>query len=101
MTRLALAPEVPTLDEAGVPGFRLSVWHGLWAPKGTPKEIIAKLNSAVVDALGSPAARQKLADLGQEIPSREQQTPAVLRAYQKAEAEKWWPIVKAANIRGE
>jgi tripartite-type tricarboxylate transporter receptor subunit TctC len=100
-TRLALAPDVVTLDEAGVPGFQLSVWHGLWAPKGTPQEIIAKLNSAVVDTLGSPAARQKLVGLGQEIPARDRQTPAALGAYQKAEADKWWPIVKAANIRGE
>jgi len=101
MTRLALAPDVATMDEAGVPGFHLSVWHGMWAPKGTPKDIIAKLNSAVVNALGNPVMRQKLADLGQEIPSRDQQTPAVLSAYQKAQADKWWPIVKAANIKGE
>ena len=84
-----------------MPGFHLSVWHGMWAPKGTPKDIIAKLNSAVVNALGNPVMRQKLADLGQEIPSRDQQTPAVLSAYQKAQADKWWPIVKAANIKGE
>jgi tripartite-type tricarboxylate transporter receptor subunit TctC len=98
--RLALAPDIPTMDEAGVPGFYLSVWHGMWVPKGTPKNIIGKLNSAVVDALGSPTVRQKLADLGQEIPSRDQQTPEVLSAFQKAEAEKWWPIIKTANITG-
>lgn len=100
-TRLTSAPDIPTVDEAGVPGFYLSVWHGLWAPKGTPKEIIAKLNAAVVDALSDPAVRQRLTDLGQDIPPREQQTPEALGAYQKAEIEKWWPIIKAANIKVE
>jgi tripartite-type tricarboxylate transporter receptor subunit TctC len=99
--RLALAPNVPTMDEAGVPGFTLSVWHGMWAPKGTPKGIIAKLNAAIVTALANPALQQKLIDLGQEIPPRDQQTPEALSAYQKAEAEKWWPIIKTANIKGE
>jgi tripartite-type tricarboxylate transporter receptor subunit TctC len=99
--RLALAPDIPTTDEAGLPDFYLSVWQGLWVPKGTPKSVIAKLNSAVVDALADASARQQLAELGQEIPSRDQQTPEVLAAYQKAEAEKWWPIFKAANIKGE
>src|SRR5882672_4268024 len=91
--RLALAPDIPTLDEAGVSGFYLSVWHGMWAPKGTPKGIIAKLNSAIMSALANPALQRKLLDLGQEIPPRDQQTPEALRAYQKAEAEKWWPII--------
>jgi tripartite-type tricarboxylate transporter receptor subunit TctC len=100
-TRLALAPDIPTMDEAGLPEFYLSVWHGLWVPKGTPKDVIAKLNSAVVDALADQSVRQKLIELGQEIPLRDQQTPEALSAYQKAEAEKWWPIVKAANIGGE
>jgi tripartite-type tricarboxylate transporter receptor subunit TctC len=99
--RLALAPDIPTMDEAGVPGFTLSVWHGMWAPKGTPKDIIAKLNAAIVTALANPALQQKLIDLGQEIPLRDQQTPEALSAYQKAEAEKWWPIIKVANIKGE
>jgi tripartite-type tricarboxylate transporter receptor subunit TctC len=99
--RLALAPDIPTMDEAGVPGFYLSVWHGMWAPKGTSKPIIAQLNSAIVAALANPAVQQKLSDLGQEIPSRDQQTPEALSAYQRAEAEKWWPIIKAANIRGD
>jgi tripartite-type tricarboxylate transporter receptor subunit TctC len=99
--RLALAPDVPTMDEAGVPGFTLSVWHGMWAPKRTPKDIIAKLNAAIVTALANPVLQQKLIDLGQEIPPRDQQTPEALTAYQKAEAEKWWPIIKAANIKGE
>ena len=99
--RLALAPDIPTMEEAGVPGFYLSVWHGMWAPKGTSKNVIAQLNSAIVAALANPAVQQKLSDLGQEIPSRDQQTPEALSAYQRAEAEKWWPIIKAANIRGD
>ena len=98
--RLALAPDIPTMDEAGVPGFTLSVWHGMWAPKGTPKDIIAKLNAAIVTALANPALQQKLIDLGQEIPPRDRAWGA-LSAYQKAETEKWWPIIKAANIKGE
>jgi tripartite-type tricarboxylate transporter receptor subunit TctC len=100
-TRLALAPEIPTVDEAGLPGFYLSLWHGLWLPKGTPKDIPVKLNTAVMDALANPAVRGRLADIGQEIFPQDQQTPEALRAFQKSEIEKWWPIVKAANIKGE
>ena len=100
-TRLAAAPDIPTVDEAGVPGLHISIWHALWMPKGTPKDIIAKLNAAVVDALADARVRQRLADLGQEIPAREQQNPQTLAAYHKAEIEKWWPILKAAGIKGE
>jgi tripartite-type tricarboxylate transporter receptor subunit TctC len=95
------APDVPMIDEAGVPGLHFPFWHGLWAPKGTPKEIIATLNAAVVDALADPAVRQRLTELGHEIAPREQQSPAALAAYHKAEIEKWWPIIKAANIKAE
>jgi tripartite-type tricarboxylate transporter receptor subunit TctC len=100
-TRLLSAPDIPTLEEAGLPGFDISLWHGLWLPKGTPKDIIAKLNGAVVDALADPKVRARLADLAQETFPRAQQTPEALGALQKAEIGKWWPIIKAANIKGE
>ncbi len=99
--RAAAAPDIPTVDEAGLPGFHVSVWHALWVPKATPRTIIGRLNAAVVDTLADPAVRQRLADLGQEIPPREQQTPEALAVYHKAEIEKWWPIIKAANINAE
>jgi tripartite-type tricarboxylate transporter receptor subunit TctC len=99
--RLAAAPDIPTADEAGLPGFHISLWSALWAPKGTPKDIIVKLNAALMDALADPAVRKRLADVGLEIPPREQQTPQALAAYHKAEIEKWWPIIKAANIKPE
>jgi tripartite-type tricarboxylate transporter receptor subunit TctC len=99
--RLAVAPDIPTADEAGLPNFHVSLWSALWAPKGTPKEVIAKLNAAVMDALADPVVRQRLADVGLEIPPRERQTPQALGAHQKAEIEKWWPIIKAANIKPE
>jgi tripartite-type tricarboxylate transporter receptor subunit TctC len=100
-TRLASAPDLPTVDEAGLPGFYTSIWHGLWVPKGTPRDIVLKLNGAIVDALGDPAVRTRLADLGQELPPRDQQTPEALGTYHKAEIEKWHPIIKAANLKGE
>jgi tripartite-type tricarboxylate transporter receptor subunit TctC len=99
--RLPSAPDVPTVDEAGLPSLYVSVWHGLWAPKGTPAEIIAKLNGAVVKSLGEPGTKEKLAALGQDIPPPDQLTPQALGAFQKAEIEKWWPIVKDAGIKAE
>jgi tripartite-type tricarboxylate transporter receptor subunit TctC len=100
-TRWSAAPEIPTIDEAGVAGLYASFWHGLWMPKGTPQDVITKLNSAVQAALADATVRQRFADQGQDIPPREQQTPEALAAQQKAEIEKWWPIMKAANIKGE
>jgi tripartite-type tricarboxylate transporter receptor subunit TctC len=97
--RWPAAPEIPTMDEVGVPGMYISFWNGLWVPKGTPKEIIARLNSAVVDALADPAVRQRLTELGHVIATREEQTPQALGAFHKAEIEKWWPLIKAANIK--
>ena len=95
------APDVPTMDEAGVPGFYSSFWHGLWVPKGTPKDVIAKLNAAVVEALADAGLGKRFGDIGQEIWPRAQQTPEALAALQKSEIEKWWPIIKAANIKAE
>ena len=100
-TRHPGLPDVPTTDEAGLPGFYASIWFGIWAPKETPPDIIAKLNAATVEALADPDVRTKLGKLGPQVAPRDQQTPESLGAYQKAEAEKWWPIIKAANIKGE
>jgi tripartite-type tricarboxylate transporter receptor subunit TctC len=100
-TRLASAPEIPTLDESGLPGFYASIWFGLWAPKDTPAPVVGRLNSAVVETLADPAVRTRLAGLGSDLPTREQQTPEALRAFQKAEIEKWWPLIKAAGIKAE
>ena len=99
--RLAAAPDIPSFDEAGLPGFHFSLWVALFAPAGTPKDIIDKLNAAAVSTMGDPSTRRKLADQGFEIPPRERQTPQALGGYQKAEIEKWWPIIKAAGIKAE
>lgn len=99
--RMAAAPDIPTTDEAGLPGFYFTAWAGLWVPKGTPREIIGKLNAAVRDALADPTIRQRLAVLAIEAPPPEQLGPETLRALHKAEIEKWWPIIKAAGIKGE
>jgi len=95
------APNVPTMDEVGVSGMYISFWNGLWVPKGTPGDVVAKLNSAIVDTLADPTVRQRLTDLGHVIATREEQTPEALGAFHKAEIEKWWPIIKAANIKPE
>jgi tripartite-type tricarboxylate transporter receptor subunit TctC len=100
-TRWPEAPDTPTIDEEGVPGLYASFWHGLWAPKGTPKDVIAKLDAAVVETLADPAVRRRFSEIGQEAWPRDKQTPEALAAQQKAEIEKWWPIIKAAGIRAE
>ena len=99
--RLAAVPDIPTVDEAGVSGLHITSWHGLWVPKATPKSVIARLSAAVVDALADPMVRQRLADIGNETVARDQQNPEALAAWQKAEIEKWWPIIKAAGIKAE
>jgi tripartite-type tricarboxylate transporter receptor subunit TctC len=100
-SRLAAAPEIPTVDEAGLPGLYVSSWTALFAPKGTPKDVITKLNAAVADALADATVRTRLSDIGQEIPPRDRQTPEALGVLQKSEIERWWPIIKAANIKAE
>jgi tripartite-type tricarboxylate transporter receptor subunit TctC len=99
--RLAAAPDIPSVDEAGAPGVYISTWYGLWVPKGTPQEAIRKLTAAAMDALADPAVRERLAGLGQEIPPREQQSAEALAVHHKAEIDKWWPLIKAANIKAE
>ncbi len=99
--RIASAPDIPTVDEAGLPGFYMSIWHAFWAPKGTPREVITRLNAALREALADPAAKKRLEDIGQEIPAPELQTPEALRAHHRAETDKWWPVIKAAGIRAQ
>lgn len=99
--RLVSAPEIPTVDEAGLAGFHISVWHGLWVPKGTPNEVVTKLNAAAKEALADPILQQRFAELGQEVPQPYQQSPAVLDQLQRAEIKKWWPIIKSAQVKGE
>ena len=100
-TRLASAPDIPTVDEAGLPNFYMSIWHAFWVPKGTPREVVARLNGALREALADPAVKKRLEDLGQEIPVADQQGPEALRAFHKAEVEKWWPVIKGAGIRAD
>ena len=100
-TRLRSSPDIPTADEAGLPGFHASLWYGLWVPKGTPKEIIAKLNATMSQILADPQVKQRFDELGIQITPLDQQSPEALRAFQKAEAERWWPIMKASNIKAE
>jgi tripartite-type tricarboxylate transporter receptor subunit TctC len=99
--RAESATDVPTTDEAGLPGFHMTLWSGLWVPKDTPKDIVAKLNAAAVDALNDPAVRKQLENLGLQMPPKDQLTPEALGAWQKAEIAKWWPIIKAANVKVE
>jgi tripartite-type tricarboxylate transporter receptor subunit TctC len=99
--RWPAAPDVPTMDEVGAPGLYISFWNGLWVPNGTPKDVVAKLDAAVVETLADPSVRGRLAALGHVIATGEQQTPQGLAAFHKAEIEKWWPIIKAANIKAE
>lgn len=99
--RLASATDIPTVDEAGVPGLHVAYWHGVWAPKGTPADIVAKLNGAIRAALDVPAVKARFLELGQEISAPDKLTPAALRRHQIEETEKWWPIVKAADIKAD
>ena len=97
--RLPSSPDIPTADEAGLPGFFASLWYGLWVPKDTPKDIIARLNAVMMQVLADPPVQKRFAELGIEITSSAQQSPEALRAFQKAESERWWPIIKASNIK--
>ncbi len=99
--RVESAPDVPTTDEAGMPGFHMTLWSGLWVPKDTPKEIVARLNAATVEALNDPAVRKQLENLGLQMPPKDQLSSAALGAWQKAEIAKWWPMIKAANVKVE
>src|SRR3982074_2772835 len=100
-TRLPSSPEIPTADEAGLPGFFASRWDGLWVHKGTPKDIIARLNATMVQVLADPSVKARFAELGIQISPLDQQSPEVLRVVQKVEAERWWPIIKASNLKAE
>ena len=100
-TRLPSSPDIPTADEAGLPGFVASLWYGLWVPKGTPREIVEKLNTTIRQVLADPSVERRFADLGIQISPRDRQSPEALRAFQKAEMERWWPIIKASNLRAQ
>jgi len=97
--RAESATDIPTADEAGLPGFHMTLWSGIWVPKGTPKEIVTKLNAAAVEALNDPSVRKQLENLGLQMPPKDQLTPQALGDWQKAEIAKWWPMIKAANVR--
>jgi tripartite-type tricarboxylate transporter receptor subunit TctC len=99
--RVESLPDVPTVDEAGLKGFHMTLWSGLWLPKGTPKDIVAKINAAAVAAMKDPAVRKKFLDLGLEVPAEDRLTPEALGAFQKAEIAKWWPMIKAADVKVE
>lgn len=99
--RVDSAPEIPTTDEAGLPGFHMTLWSGFWVPKDTPKDVVTKLNGAAVEALSDPAVRKKLGDLGLDMPPKDQLSPQALGTWQKAEIAKWWPMIKSANIKME
>jgi tripartite-type tricarboxylate transporter receptor subunit TctC len=100
-SRVAAAPDIPTVDEAGLPGIYASVWNAFWAPKGTPQPAIAKLNQAAETALKDPAVRQRVTEMGLDLPPPDQATPEALGAYQKSEIAKWWPIITAEGIKVE
>jgi tripartite-type tricarboxylate transporter receptor subunit TctC len=97
--RVESASDIPTVDEAGLPGFHMTLWSGLWVPKDTPKDVVAKLNAAAVEALNDPAVRKQLENLGLQMPPKDKLTPEALGAWQKAEIVKWWPMIKAANVK--
>jgi tripartite-type tricarboxylate transporter receptor subunit TctC len=99
--RAESAADIPTADEAGLPGFHMTLWSGMWVPKGTPKDVIAKLNAATVDALNDPGVRKQLENIGLQMPPKDQLTPQALGDWQKAEIAKWWPMIKAANVKVE
>jgi tripartite-type tricarboxylate transporter receptor subunit TctC len=100
-TRLPSSPDIPTADEAGLSGFFASLWYGLWVPKGTPKDVIAKLNATMTQILAHPQVRERFAELGIQITPLDQQSPEALRTFQKTEMERWWPIIKASGLKGE
>jgi tripartite-type tricarboxylate transporter receptor subunit TctC len=100
-TRWRPLPDIPTMQELGVSDTYIAFWQGLWAPKGTPKPILAKLNEAVVKAFADPAVIKRLGELGQDLPTREELTPEALGAFHKAETDRWWPLIRAANLKAE
>ena len=100
-TRLSVAPDIPTVDEAGMPGYYMAVWHGLWVPRATPPAVVTRLNSAMVDAAADEGVRKRLMEIGQEMLPRDKQTPEALGAHQRAEIEKWWPLIKSAGIKAD